>query len=529
MKDKIKQIEFIDQKLLLLYNIKSVQDYNSKVSLNSIKKIKNIIEDLNKLLPKIKELFPVKEFNLHKTGNKITSHTQAFAILKTCLDLANIPYEVIRCNKVASVRLIEKNNSLENYINKYKMSDVRVRDSFIMKSDYDQNQDQEVTIDCTELESAAKSEVQIEYFIPLSLTSISHDKKSIGIDLTRILKDLNNVTIDIMGNNILLTDEFINKAFYGSKYEINIGGSIYYTSILERNKNIFPNDTIPLPFSKNLFSQVYLVIFCDLALGYDILKNDTDIRVISNEVTFTQKMLDRLGNKNYKIELKNQDTSKLVFSGGMVHVIKELKELNNSNNLEKHSLNTMQELQKLGGTEFTSSNYKCYRMKKCTFIEKISPLIPLVCGYDICCQELSNVPLNLKYYMKNDNVYRIEHTFLRTHDAISNISIHFPKPIKVTKLQIQIDEIVNFWQWPVRNFEPEFINVNNGLEVKINLQKNHYLPMVNAGVILVIEFEDQYDSIHYILYNTTLSYDNLVAECEIRRNILSSTDDFILE
>ncbi len=533
MKDKIKQIEFIDQKLLPLYKIVSIQDYKSSVSLADIKKIKNIIDDLNALLPEIKELFPVKEFNLHKTNNKIATHTQVYAFLKTCLQIANIPFEITRDNKIASVRLIEKNISLENYIKTIKMSDVRVRDAYMMKSTLseDQNTDQSGLISCDDLEMGVKKEYQQEYYIPFHKVSLSYDGKSIGINLTRLLKDLNSVTVEIIGNSLLLTSNFIDKTFYGSKYHIDVAGSIYHEGILEKDKNIFPNKKCPMPFSKNLFSQISLVIHCDFSHRYDFLKDNTCIKIITNHVIFKKKMIDRLSNKNYCVEFVNSDT-KLTFAQGMVQVYyKKDSPIEKEMSCQKR-LN--EELEKLGGQEFIVGKYTCYRLKKCSYHDKdqyggIQGLIPIASGYDICCQELTDVPLNISYYTKNDNIYKFEHTFLRTHDAISNIKIIFPKAIKITKVHIQIMGAVNFWEWPERDIEPDFTYENGNMTVKINLPPNHYLPMSAYGLVLTLEFEDSYDLANYMINSATLSYDALLAETILRQQLMTNNADFILE
>src|SRR5690606_6853648 len=79
---------------------------------------------VNSKLDQIKQLFPIKEFNLHKTGGKINSYTQSFAVLKKCLEICNVMYQIKRVNGVNQMRLIPKNFILENYINTQKMSDI---------------------------------------------------------------------------------------------------------------------------------------------------------------------------------------------------------------------------------------------------------------------------------------------------------------------------------------------------------------------------------------------------------------------
>jgi hypothetical protein len=133
MKDITKQIQFIDQFMLHLYGIDSLADFNSKISVQMLKKEKKIIDEINKILPKIKKLFPVKDFSLHKTDNKVKSYQQAFGMLKICLRIARIPFEIVKIGKINYLCLNGENIYLKNYINRHKMSEIRENGSIIVK------------------------------------------------------------------------------------------------------------------------------------------------------------------------------------------------------------------------------------------------------------------------------------------------------------------------------------------------------------------------------------------------------------
>lgn len=121
MKSLEEQIKFIDTLLLPLFGIKNIIDYQNLIDTTKL----NTIIDLNKIneiLSEFRKIFPVKNFNLHKTNYKITTHEQAFNLLKKCLDSTNVQYDL---NKTG-LRLIPTNNILQKYIqNTYKMSSER--------------------------------------------------------------------------------------------------------------------------------------------------------------------------------------------------------------------------------------------------------------------------------------------------------------------------------------------------------------------------------------------------------------------
>jgi hypothetical protein len=130
MKSLYSQIEFIDKKLLPLYNINGLLDYEKHINLSDSdsedKNDKNIdLKKINELIPEFREVFHAKNFNLHKTDYQIKNNKQAVLMLKTCLEITSIPHDVFLKNKKKYLRLISKNNILDDYINTKKMSEIR--------------------------------------------------------------------------------------------------------------------------------------------------------------------------------------------------------------------------------------------------------------------------------------------------------------------------------------------------------------------------------------------------------------------
>jgi hypothetical protein len=106
MKSKSNQIQFLDTKLLPIYGFKSISDYESKISENDLSKNEKFIDNLNAIIIDFKKYFPIKDFSLHKTNNKIRDVKHAISFLKRCLSIAIIPFEFVIIKNIKWLRLI---------------------------------------------------------------------------------------------------------------------------------------------------------------------------------------------------------------------------------------------------------------------------------------------------------------------------------------------------------------------------------------------------------------------------------------
>ena len=138
MKSVEEQIAFLDKTLLPLYGIQSILDYMSTIS-SDIMATK--LDDLNSISEKLREIFPAKMFNLHKTNFNIVSGNQALNILKMCLKSACVPFIVTKSN---AVRLCEKNNILEHY-KIQQMEEIRQKQSTQDIVNVDKDKDGDIT------------------------------------------------------------------------------------------------------------------------------------------------------------------------------------------------------------------------------------------------------------------------------------------------------------------------------------------------------------------------------------------------
>ena len=129
MKSLKLQIEFIDKKLIVLYGFKGITDYSYSISTSESDIIPIDLVKLNELIVEFRKIFHAKNFSLHKTQYKILTKSQAICLLKTCLEITSIPFDMSLKQKKKYLRLISKNNILDDYINSLKMSENRTSHS----------------------------------------------------------------------------------------------------------------------------------------------------------------------------------------------------------------------------------------------------------------------------------------------------------------------------------------------------------------------------------------------------------------
>lgn len=97
MKSLQKKQEFIIQKILPIFQIQPNTKHTLGITQDNVNQI-------NALLPDIKKVFVMREFNLHKTENKLLTPKQTRSFLLKCLKQAQLEYEM----DSNSIRLIWK-------------------------------------------------------------------------------------------------------------------------------------------------------------------------------------------------------------------------------------------------------------------------------------------------------------------------------------------------------------------------------------------------------------------------------------
>ena len=94
MKSLKLQIEFIDKKLLVLYGFSGIIDYTHSICISDPDTIPIDLTKLNGLIVEFRKIFHAKNFSLHKTQYKIVTKSQAICLLKTCLEITSVPFDM---------------------------------------------------------------------------------------------------------------------------------------------------------------------------------------------------------------------------------------------------------------------------------------------------------------------------------------------------------------------------------------------------------------------------------------------------
>jgi hypothetical protein len=113
MKDVESQIKYIDEKLLPLYGVKNIIDYDKRVISAEISA--DALRLLNIEVQNLQKYFNRKLVNLDSSHPEIKTQTKAFSLLRSCLESASVPYELYYGDKGIVLRLIPENLILKKY------------------------------------------------------------------------------------------------------------------------------------------------------------------------------------------------------------------------------------------------------------------------------------------------------------------------------------------------------------------------------------------------------------------------------
>ena len=319
MKSLEEQIKFIDVKLLPLFGINNLIDYSNEAKSDDYEDDDvTFLKKINAQLDDLKEKFPVKNFNFHKTKNKILSYSQAFRVLKLCLEIANIPHCVTQSTGVKALRLVQDNIVLTHYIKtSYRMSEKRTSDSLIPLNDFLLKPAKKVIeLTAKDLEKNTKKVNEATIYLNRFelLTNPYNGSNEYIIDLVflkyRYIKSIKMEFLaypDAFGNIFPVTD-----SFYGSTYQIDQFVSDPHHKMCEgklvKNKNILPDNVILINDSRLVTFKIKL---CDLNVEanpkYIGIKMKLEYLVFYKEFEETLKEKDWSITQNY--HLCNDDDS----------------------------------------------------------------------------------------------------------------------------------------------------------------------------------------------------------------------------
>ena len=450
MKSLIHQIKFIDKKLLPLFGVKNITDYNTFIYLPD----PAILPNLNKRLTSFRKIFPIKNFNLHKTDYQIQSPEHAFNLLKKCLEITSIQFEIGTIKKRKYLRLISSNKILEKYINStYKMSDLRTisppppskttPDTYTEK-DLLQNIKQE------------HNETFTVYPKNLIKTTPYNSSKYITLNLRnydlidKILKSLHIKIKSIkLDDTDVVSQEFIGKMFAKAFYTINIGSAPVYKNTLKENY---------LPF---LLPLNHYLRYHEVELEIDGISNTDMLSFLTFEITITHiefykefatQLTDAMIEQTITDDKGNIDILRITGGMGGLRWNKFISPDKIDQKDEPPNFDRKEFMKDIKGKDISLGDLQAFKFTE-TDVKGENCLKPLVVKppYDISISnEMSYFPITENYYI-TQNTKNLLHKFIysppRTCDLLDNLKFIFKTRIDPTKLNIKLE---------FRTFEDKF-------------------------------------------------------------------------
>uniref|UniRef100_A0A6C0CCH3 Uncharacterized protein n=1 Tax=viral metagenome TaxID=1070528 RepID=A0A6C0CCH3_9ZZZZ len=486
MKDPVKQIHFVDIKFLPIYGIKSITDYQSKVSLDMIRKDITIIKNLNNLLSEIKQLFVVKDFNLHKTNDKIESVTQAFAILKKVLTICAIPFKIINEKKVNFVRLISDNFVLSNYISK-KMSDIGEFCDFDIVAAKSVLKEDKIDLDIK------KRQIYLKDFEDNILKTIEK-KVSIPIHLiNNMTVSINDSMPDMKGFSIRFispTDKNL-KLFNRSCCKLSINDIVVEEIILnpsECNKISFLRETI-IPSSIVKYSQINVCFLFSTQQWKQIMDSDVILQICYNELVLKKKFQQRLRAPYASICLEYVDKMIEISNGEIKY-----KLFDNNKNTKMFYV--------LVEKKVVIDSKKYCRINEQTNENMLTMMMALVendADFVLC--KFAKVQPNILFFTETDTHYILTIRMIRNVDAMSNVQFFIPNfcPKNCKVLCQQEDRKIEFG---IKTVEDCTISC-------IDCIHHRYVKIIPGGVYFILEI-DKSNVIANVCRDIKISYDALL-------------------
>lgn len=362
MKSVDKQIEFIDKKLLPIYGIKNIIDYSKVVYLDDLNKDEYILKKLNEIINEFKQIFPIKNFNLHKTNGEISSCDHSFLFLKKILEISCVYFESGYIKKRKYLRLIPENKILNKYIEN--MENIKNGDecSYIRNNLMDfsdektklNNYVDKFTQD--DLNNNIKKTYTEEFYVYPKYVSENNVLKVHIPDIYINNKNMSNVKLFFVSNKNqdgieICSEKFINYLnTENRKVSIEVHGS-HLTYQFEENylvKNMFILNKIT---EENHMNNIKLDNIDPTVIDKILLK--IEITYIEFYNNFSNKLKKSVVEQ--KINLNNTNVT-LVYKNGQAYLLAEGRDSNLKNNNE----NMDAIFEKINGSEEVIGNLRCF-------------------------------------------------------------------------------------------------------------------------------------------------------------------------
>jgi hypothetical protein len=461
MKSLDKQIKFIDTKLLPLFGIKNVIDYKTIIYLHEFDIKKDFLEKLNNIITEFKETFAVKNFNLHKTDYKIKSNSQAFNLLKKCLEITSIQHEIGIKKKKKYLRLISENNILNKYIKTMNSSEIRVNGGKI------DDESANIKLLNKDLVDNIKKVETSNIILKCKYLDCRHDK--IKIDLKHYNLDNKNIKslkINILSekeNDInILSESFINKNFKNAKYKICFDDDknkfIYHDQICSATEYI-PKDVILL---NSQISCSECAMYIESIENLDNMAKYLVFELIITHVEFNKEFQRKLTKASVYQIIYNNNLANIYCVSSSQGYLKfdsyiELEKVNKYienikepsicpcrvyNNIGLNKEETFKQQNIIGTDIMVGKLNAFYHTCNPDTYGSSKMLIPLVVtpSYDLSIGESQPViPLMDKYHAtKKTDIYEhcLMYSVRKGCDLINKLTFTFTKPININKLSI---------------------------------------------------------------------------------------------
>ena len=428
MKYKLDQIEFLDTKLLPIYGFKEINDYSSKISEETLSKNDNFLDEINNIIPDFKKVFPVKDFSLHKTNNKIISIKHAMSFLKMCFNIAIVPFECTNIKGTRYLRLIPQNNILTDYIKDTKMSENR---TLITGSDSTQEHAQIDTknIKYDDITSSIKKKTLETIYVPFE-NCLKDNKLRISLhELSPLQQNISSIKVSFMSD--FIKDEVYMQNLNGCPLTIYSSDKVLYKGKYLLDMNIVPYDMIlfgPLMKYHGIYFELDDISF------FDLIKNLIVIKIEYELVHFSALITKALDDINIIVEVPFVDnqtglSNKLKYICGMLHiehceVVKKVYVLD------------------IPGTECIldmgankNIKYWNYAGNNGTDVEALKALI---CGYPLVKLQNEIPHFSLEYFTEEQGNIVIKFRLNAHYDAYDNICIFFDEELQIDNGDVKL-------------------------------------------------------------------------------------------
>lgn len=505
MKYTIKHYEFIDKKFLPIFGIKSICDFQTIISYNDLSKNADFLANINSIIPELKKLFTVREFNLHKYDNKIKTIQQSIGIFKKCLQLLNINFTIETRKNVKYMRLTEKNILLGKYI---EMSDFR---DFDIESKILAIKQKSVITQQEVYKNIKKNPIIRKFSFDLN-----DNDEYLCIDLNPLYTNLSisSIVFDLLVDTKF--DEYIVQNTTFDMIDIIISNKQLCQIKYSNNINILPQGLLLLPINITPYSSYTIKL--KYARNYKPI-----IGNISKSVTLEMKITEINFKKQFKFDNLQQninfDFDQTIFytEQGICHFCSKSNHPNiNMDDFECEP--------------YIYEEYNGVLVKENEFYDGAKCLVVLGCSpnkYDFTAELFSNTLLQFSHEVCDDcEIYKCVINRISDLIIIDNLTIH---TTSTDKVHTNVSEIFIISHRNNDEFKinAEFdINTNDNNTFYISIKNPLKINLIGAlsGCFLYVRTTKNTKINRFIISGTALYFETIIRReyCKTINNVIAN-------